>query len=155
MRILKIGIRKSNWEVLAFVLFNHFATTIGRDFSRSQLMTSSNLEYIVRSLCRFKHKKDMEQAEASLQKAIQELRDDGYLLFHGHGDYFLTDEGIIESKRVMKELNATSLAEAEKQLEAIANKKEEEYLTMVADYFTNLPPDKQLEILARINYGDR
>ena len=151
MRILKIGIRKSNWEVLAFVLFNHFATTIGRDFSRSQLMTSSNLEYIVRTLCRFRHKKDMEQAEASLQNAIQELRDDGYLLFHGHGDYSLTEEGIIEGKRVMEGLGASNMLQAESSLKSIAESRKEEESQQALELLKNLTPEELARVLAIAN----
>jgi DNA-binding PadR family transcriptional regulator len=103
MKRILLQVRKSNWETVAFLLFYDFLITTGKKFTRSALMRSDNIDKVVKWLTRLNHKAHPEHPEQSLQRKIQDLRNKGFIVFHGNGEYELTDDGVAECHRVANE----------------------------------------------------
>ena len=83
----------SNWECVAFCLIREIL--VGRNvyFSRSELMSYSNLDLAIKLLALLGHKAKPKHPEETLQRTIQNLRDKGFIDFLGQGEYKLTRSG--------------------------------------------------------------
>ena len=64
-------------------------------------MSYSGLETARKFLIFYSHKKDPNRLENTLQRTIQNLRDKGYIIFFGDGEYRLTERG----KKAIETLN--------------------------------------------------
>ena len=93
---------KSNWATVAFLLINKILGGEDRVFSRPQLMSTENLHAAVIFLMLLGHKEKPTRPDASLQKTIQILRDQGYIEFRGQGEYKLTEMGYRKMLDVIK-----------------------------------------------------
>jgi hypothetical protein len=83
----------SNWETVALIIIKKLLVGNNLRFSRSELMTYSNLENARKLLIFCFYKEDPQKPENTLQRTIQNLRDKGYILFLGNGEYKLTVKG--------------------------------------------------------------
>lgn len=102
MARISLKIRNSNWETVAFLLiFDLIKRTGSKSFVRSDLM--KGIDKAVGWLRQLNHKNHPAHPEETLQRTIQNLRDKDYILFHGQGEYELTDPGLSECNRVAKE----------------------------------------------------
>lgn len=93
---------RSNWTTIAFLLINRTLGGEDRAFSRPQLMSTDNLSDAVIFLMLLGHKEKPTRPDASLQKTIQILRDQGYIEFRGRGEYKLTEPGYNKMLDVIK-----------------------------------------------------
>lgn len=89
------GVGLPNWKLIAFALI--FRVLRGKGFSsrfyRTELFSSSNLELAVDWSRKLGHKKHPEHPEETLQRTLQNMRDD-YVQFLGQGQYRLTEKGL-------------------------------------------------------------
>jgi hypothetical protein len=90
----------SNWKAMVFLLINKL-TCKGyvTHFSRTQLLRSSNIQKITNFSILIGHKHNPEHVEETIQRTLQDLRDEGCLEFKGNGEYEITSHGI----RIMQE----------------------------------------------------
>ena len=96
-------IKGSNWETIAFLLIDALVDLQKPHFTRSQLMTADNLTRAVKILSGMGHKERPDHPDMTLQKTIQNLRDQGCIEFLGRGEYRLTEKGF---KRMNEEYEA-------------------------------------------------
>lgn len=83
-----------NWENIAFIIIGKLLVGNNPFFSRSELMRSDDLTYFVNEFSQiFSHKKKPTHPENTLQRTIQNLRDQGFIEFLGKGEYKLTQKG--------------------------------------------------------------
>ena len=83
----------TNWEFTALLLIKRLLIGNNLDFSRSELITDRNLNTAIKFLTIFGHKKLPNKPVETLQRTIQNLRDQGYIDFLGQGEYRLTKKG--------------------------------------------------------------
>lgn len=103
MSRISLKIRKSNWETVAFLIIHKFLRVTGKKFYRIELMRAENIDNAVDWLKQLNHKKYPKHPEETLQRTIQNLRDKGFIVFHGQGEYELTKAGVEECRRVASE----------------------------------------------------
>ena len=84
----------SNWEIIAFVLINRLLVGNNPYFSRSEFMTQKNLDFAVKLTRVLNHKENPQHPDKTLQRTIQNLRDQGYIEFLGKGEYKLSKDGV-------------------------------------------------------------
>lgn len=81
----------TNWEVVALIAIKEILVGRNLTFSRSELMTHSNLENTRKFLIFFNYKDDPKKLENTMQRTIQNLRDKKYISFlDNRGEYKLT-----------------------------------------------------------------
>ncbi len=98
--------RTSFWQNIAFLLMYDFFKKTGCRFTRKELMCAENIEKAFTWLKLLQYDEIYpKHAESTLQRTIQNLRDKGFIIFHGEGNYELTHKGVEECKKVKKELN--------------------------------------------------
>ena len=76
------------------VLINKLLVGNNPYFSRSEFMTQKNLDFAVKLSRVLNHKKNPQHPDKTLQRTIQNLRDQGFIEFLGQGEYKLSKEGI-------------------------------------------------------------
>lgn len=108
-KINRIG---GNWETVASVLTRKILVGNSPYFSRSELVTTEHLDFAGRLLSFFGHKKKPEHPENTLQRTIQNMRDKGFIEFHGNGEYELTNSGYKEMERLAGRLPYSELKKA-------------------------------------------
>jgi DNA-binding PadR family transcriptional regulator len=141
VRKIPLKTRSSNWECVAFIIIYNFLISTGRQFTRSSLMNSENIDKAVKWLYRLNHKEYPEHPEATLQRTLQNLRDKGYIIFHGQGKYELTEDGISECYNVVSELN-DQLCNIEETIERIRDEWQSERLEEVKKQLQNMSPEE-------------
>lgn len=82
-----------NWETIAFILIREILVCNNPYFSRSELMTTEHLNFSVFWSSAMGHKDKPQHPENTLQRTIQNMRDKGFIIFHGNGEYELTQLG--------------------------------------------------------------
>lgn len=101
--------KKFGWKGVAFLLISKLTSKSQPHFSRSDLMKPERLDLAVKFLDIFGHKKNPTNSEETLQKTIQNLRDEGHIDFLGNGEYKLSKSGfekIDEAQSLMQEFLA-------------------------------------------------
>lgn len=93
--MLKLFGVKSNWEFVVWYLVEPCVTENHLDFTRSEILRK-NYDDVYQLLKVFGHKKSPQHIEQTIQKTLQNMRDKGWILFLGQGDYKLTDKGYKE-----------------------------------------------------------
>jgi len=90
----------SNWVTMVFLLI-YKQTCEGKvsQFSRTQLLNPSNIKLITDFSILIGHKHSPEHIEETIQRTLQDLRDEGSIIFWGNGEYEITSQGI----RIMQE----------------------------------------------------
>lgn len=99
----KAIITSSNWETIAFILIDKVLVLNNPHFTRTQIMSSDNMDSAITISKILGHKKRPTHPEETLQKTIQNLRDKGYIEFFGQGEYKLTEDGF---KKMKEEIQA-------------------------------------------------
>ena len=145
---ISLKIRKSNWETVAFLLIYDFLKTTGRHFIRSELMRMENLDKAVAWLRHLNHKKHPEHPEETLQRTIQNLRDKGYIIFHGQGEYELSDLGVEECERVASELNV-QMADIEETIQIVKEEYQAASIERAKEIIRRLSPQEVDAILRK------
>jgi hypothetical protein len=148
MTTISLKVRNSNWETVAFLLIYDFLRTTGKAFSRSELMRTENMDKAVKWLQHLNHKKYPTHPEETFQRTIQNLRDKGFIIFHGQGEYELTKEGIEECRRVANELNVR-LTSMDDTVEMIRAKFEAETVEKVREILKGMSPEEIRELLEK------
>jgi hypothetical protein len=153
MKKISLKIRDSNWETVAFLIIYEFSRTTGKHFSRSELMKPGNIDKAVKWLQHLNHKNFPTHPEETFQKTIQNLRDKGFIIFHGQGEYELTKLGIEECRRVANELNVqvSSMDETVKMVKA---NYEAETMEKVKEILEGMSPDEISELLKRAKHTE-
>lgn len=146
MKRISLKIRDSNWETVAFLIMYDFLRTTGKHFSRSELMKTENIDKAVKWLQHLKHKEYPTQPEATFQKTIQKLRDKGYIIFHGQGEYELTSQGVEECQRVANELN-TQVSSMDDTVQMVRANFEAANIEKVKEILKKMSPDEISELL--------
>jgi NAD/NADP transhydrogenase beta subunit len=82
-----------NWEMVAFVIINRLLVGKNRRVIRSEIMTSENLSLVEFITGALGHKKKPRNAQETLQKTLQNMRDKGFIDFLGSGEYEITNTG--------------------------------------------------------------
>jgi len=150
MKKISLKIRNSNWETVAFLIIYDFLRTTGKRFNRSELIRTENIDKAVKWLQHLNHKKYPEHPEETLQKTIQNLRDKGFIIFHGQGEYELTKPGIEECQRVANDLNVQA-SNIDETIEVIKNEYESETIEKATEILKGLSPDEIYNILKKID----
>ncbi|MCF6247205.1 MAG: hypothetical protein L3J69_07565 [Desulfobacula sp.] len=150
MTKISLKIRKSNWETIAFLLIYDFLKTTGKYFVRSELMRMENIDKAVNWLKHLNHKKHPEHPEETLQRTIQNLRDKGYIIFHGQGEYELTQPGIKECKRVARELNV-QVSDIDETIQVVKNDYKVETIEKAKEIMKQLTPEQMKSVLQKVN----
>jgi hypothetical protein len=83
---------RSNWKTIVFLIINKITNGNQIVFYRTSLMSNIDLAIDISHI--LGHKKNPEHPEETLQKAIQNLRDKGFIEFLGNGKYILSKDGI-------------------------------------------------------------
>lgn len=148
---ISLKIRKSNWETVAFLLIYDFLTTTGKHFVRPDLM--KNVDKSVDWLQHLNHKKNPEHPEETLQRTIQNLRDKGYIIFHGQGEYELTELGITECYRVADELNVQFM-DIDNIIQTVKEEYNVESIEKAEALIKKLSPDQIKMILEKLKNKD-
>ena len=146
-------IRKSNWETVAFLLIYDFLKTTGRRFVRSQLIRTENIDKAVKWLQHLNHKKYPEHPEETLQRTIQNLRDKGYIIFYGQGEYELTESGIYECERVANQLNV-QIADIDETIQMVKEKHDIETIEKTKEIIKTLSPEEIQSLLKKLNLNE-
>ncbi len=149
MAKISLKIRNSNWETVAFLLIYDFLKTTGKCFIRSELMRLENLDKAVNWLQHLNHKKDPKNPEETLQRTIQNLRDKGYITFHGQGEYELTNPGVEECERVARELNV-QVADVDETIQMIKEEYNAETTEKARKIIAELSPEEINSILKKL-----
>jgi hypothetical protein len=89
-----------NWVTIACILIKKILVGNNPHFSRSELMTTENLDFAVTLSSALGHKEKPQHPDKILQRTIQNMRDEGFIKFHGNGEYELTKAGL----EIMKEI---------------------------------------------------
>lgn len=151
MSKIRMKPRVSNWETVAFILIHQITGLTGKHFTRIQLMSSQNITMAIDCLVRLNHKTDPEHPEASLQHAIQKLRNKGYIIFHGDGNYELTDAGIDERDRIMREMNLAQPSDLFNYVEQTKIENEKELTDKILKLFKNMSKEQIQSALSMVN----
>lgn len=93
---IKLSTRMGNWQAIAFILIKQTLVGVNPHFCRQDLFADKHIEFAVRLSKLLGHKKDAQRAEYTLQNTIQKMRDRGFIIFHGQGDYEITAAGYDE-----------------------------------------------------------
>jgi hypothetical protein len=115
MSTLKMLGSGSNWKLVAYILIQPWISKTDRRFSRPELMR--NVDKILPLLKAFGHKKMPQHPEETLQRTIQNMRDNGLIDFLGQGEYKLTEKGYNELISIKEDLsNIKSISNEELQI---------------------------------------
>jgi len=132
-------LRTSNLETVAFILIYQITGHAGKLFTRIQFMSSQNMKMANDWLVKLNHKKEPEHLEESLQGTLQNLRDKGFIIFHGAGNYELTRTGVNENIHINYEINFWNINE---QIEKIKSKDKEEIIDKAAELFKGMSTEQ-------------
>jgi Mn-dependent DtxR family transcriptional regulator len=108
-----------------------------------------NLDKAVNWLQHLNHKKYPQHPEETLQRTIQNLRDKGYIIFHGQGEYELTDSGIEECKRVAYELNV-QVADIDETIQMVKEEYNTETIEKAREIIGKLSPEEIENVLKKL-----
>ena len=95
----KMNLRGGNWETIACILIKKILVVKNPHFSRSELMTTEHLDFAVTLSSALGHKSKPQHPEETLQRTIQNMRDKGFIKFHGDGEYELTELGYYKMEK--------------------------------------------------------
>ena len=153
MKTISLKIRDSNWETVAFLIIHEFVRTAGKHFFRSDLMKTENIGKAVKWLQYLNHKKFPTHPEETFQKTIQNLRDKGFIIFHGQGEYELTKLGIEECRRVANELNV-QVSSMDETVKMVKSNYEAETMEEVKAILKGMSPDEISELLKKAKHTE-
>ncbi len=101
----------SAWKTVLMLLIDKLVLPQQPDFYRIQLMTQDNQDTAVKFLHQFfEYKEHPEKVEQTMQRVLQDLRDDGYVeFFHPvtPGKYKLTKSGYEKLAEIREELKGS------------------------------------------------
>ena len=92
----------SNWQLIVFIIIKKLMVGNNRRISRSELFSSDNIDFAVTLTELLGHKEKPKHPSETLQRTLQNLRDEGYIDFLGSGEYKLTDSGVETAENIGK-----------------------------------------------------